>query len=245
MIQIKGKKARVCIDPGHGGHDPGAVGPTGLKEDETALKFAKELMYALDLMGIDSELTRTEDVGLQLSERVQASKDCHCFISIHCNAATPQAEGIETVFGSQAGLHKALANNIQQSMIKHFQGHKNRGIKMSPSMDYPRKLYVLSNAIVPACLVEVEFLSHPLQEKFLSAEETVGQVGNALAEGLKSFLMSLPGAELKEEPNQQKLAATPVVEKEAPMTEPALESPKVQVQDKPSIFGKKKNNKKT
>lgn len=199
-------------------------------------------MYQLELLGIDSELTRTEDVGLQLSQRVEASKDCTAFISIHCNAHSSQASGIETVYSSKAGLHKALANYVQQSMMKYFSKHKDRGIKMSPSMDYPRSLFVLTNSVVPACLVELEFISNTDQEKWLASDETVGQLAHALAEGLKSFLMSLPGAVSMEEPKLQ-MASTPVVEKEVAKTEPTLESPKVQ--DKLPMFNKKSKKQKT
>lgn len=240
MISIKGVKARICIDPGHGGTDPGAVGPTGLREEEVVLKVSKELMYQLDLMGIDSELTRSEDVGLQLSQRVNASKDCTAFLSIHCNSHSSQAEGIETIYSSKAGLHKALANYVQQSMMKYFPKHKDRGIKMSPSMSYPRSLFVLTNSVVPSCLVELEFISNLTQEKWLASDETVGQLAHALAEGLKSYLMSLPGA-VNEGGVKQTLASTPVVEKEVAKAEPELES--LPVQDKLPLSNKKKKQK--
>lgn len=193
MITLNNRKPKILIDPGHGGHDPGAVGPTGLQEADVVLKISKELMYQLDLLGIDSELSRTDDSALGLSERVHKSEGCDLMISIHANAATPQAEGIETVF-AKGGPSKALANYIQQSMIKHFKGHKDRGLKMSPSMDYPRSLFVLTNAKVPTCLVEVEFISNPLKEQWLRSEETIGQIANALAQGIKSFILSLPGS---------------------------------------------------
>lgn len=195
MIKVKGKQARICIDAGHGGADPGAIGLEGLREATLNLSFAKELMYALELLGIDSEITRTEDVAVAMSARVAAAKDCNAFISIHCNAAENRAaQGMEVVHSARAGLHKALANNVNQSLIKYFPTHKNRGLKVSPSMDYGRTLFVLANAPVPACLVEVEFISHPEQEKFLGADETKGQVANALAEGIRGFLMGLEGA---------------------------------------------------
>lgn len=195
MIKINGKQARICIDAGHGGQDVGAVGLNGLHEAERNLVFAKELMYALELLGIDSKLTRIEDKATPLYLRANAAKDCHAFISIHCNAAENRAaHGMEVVYSSaKAGLHKALANNINQSLMKSFPTHKNRGLKASPSMDYGRSLYVLVNAPVPACLAEIEFISHPEQEKFLRAPETKGQVANALADGLKAFLMGLAG----------------------------------------------------
>lgn len=232
MIKIANNRARICIDPGHGGDDPGAVGLSGLQEATCNLKFAKELMYALELLGIDSALTRTENRALQLSQRTEAAKDCHALISIHCNAAENRsAEGIETVYSVKAGLHKALANNVHQSLMKAFPKHRNRGLKCSPSMEYGRTLYVLANSPVPACLVELEFISHPEQEKFLGAEATAGQAANALAEGLKSFLLSLPEATVAAEaPPQSKppevvpLTLNPDTKRvEAPMCKPEVQ----------------------
>lgn len=194
MIELNGKKARVCLDPGHGGHDPGAIGPSGVRESEIALKLAKEVMFQLDELGIDSELTRTEDEYISLSGRVEASKDTDCMVSIHCNSHTSPAQGIETIYDQAAGKHKALANYVQQSLMKHCNGHKDRGIKMSPSDGYPRKLFVLSAAKVPTCLTEVEFISNVEQEKWLDSDEGQTQIAFAIAQGIKSFLMSLPGA---------------------------------------------------
>lgn len=196
MITINKQQARVCIDPGHGGADSGAVGPNGEQEKTIALAVSKELMFQLECEGIDSHLTRTSDDDRpSLSERVAESQGDDCFISIHCNAATPQAEGIESIFSSVGGKHKALANVVQQALISQFPSHKNRGIKMSPSMGYPRKLYVLSEAKVPAVLVELEFISHPEQVKFLLSEENQKAMAHALCQGIKSFLLSLPGAD--------------------------------------------------
>jgi len=193
MISIKGKKARICIDPGHGGADPGAVGPTGLREDDTVLKVSRELMYQLELLGIDSELTRTGDTALTLSARTDAAKDCHAMLSIHCNAAENRAaSGIETVYSARAGLHKAFANLVQQGLMKQFPTSKDRGLKMSPSMEYGRSIYVVANSPVPACLVELEFISNPEMEKRLSSEDAIKQYAHALSEACRSFLLSLP-----------------------------------------------------
>lgn len=211
MITINGKQAKICIDPGHGGSDPGAVGPTGLHEADVCLKISKKLMLKLHEMGVDSRLTRTENVGLQLSERVKDSKDSNCFISIHCNAHNSMASGIETVYSKKGGLHKALANYVQQAMMKAFKGSKDRGLKMSPSMEYPRSLYVLSASVVPSCLVEVEFISHPDQEKSLATDERLDQIAQALSLGLKSYLMSLQG--VKEDGLKLQLAETSVDKK--------------------------------
>jgi len=220
MIELNGKKARVCVDPGHGGHDSGAIGPSGVRESEIALKLSKEVMFQLDDLGIDSYLTRTEDEFISLSGRVEESVESDCMVSIHCNAHTSQAQGIETIYDSSAGRHKALANYVQQSLIKHCQGHRDRGIKMSPSDAYPRKLFVLSAAKVPTCLTEVEFISHVEWEKWLDSDEGQNQIAFAIAQGIKSFLMSLPGAKMSDDRKTERLSMTT---KAAPKSEEPIE----------------------
>lgn len=204
MILIKGKKPLICIDPGHGGQDTGALGPTGEQEAQLNFQIAKELMYQLELLNIDSYLTRTNNEFVKLSHRTDVRDKTTCFVSIHCNSFNNRMiEGIETIYHRSAGKHKALANYIQQSLIKNCQGHKNRGIKMSPSKDYPRKLYVLETAKVPTCLIECEFLSHQKWEKWLSSNEGQKQIAHAIAQGINSFLYSLPGGQSVDVPEQR------------------------------------------
>lgn len=90
---------RVAIDPGHGGHDDGAVGPTGLKEKEVALDVAHRVAPVLaHELGVETLLTRDSDVFVPLEERTARANAFHAdlFISIHCNASeTGEARGIE------------------------------------------------------------------------------------------------------------------------------------------------------
>jgi len=95
LRQALGLKIKtVVIDPGHGGHDPGAVGPKGVKEKDINLKIAKELKKILDKdgksIGIDNVyLTRSTDRFIPLEERTAIAKKLNAdlFISIHCNAS--------------------------------------------------------------------------------------------------------------------------------------------------------------
>lgn len=95
LRQALGLKIRtVVIDPGHGGHDPGAIGPKGVKEKDINLKIAKELKKILDRdgksIGIDNVyLTRSTDRFIPLEERTAIAKkrNADLFISIHCNAS--------------------------------------------------------------------------------------------------------------------------------------------------------------
>jgi N-acetylmuramoyl-L-alanine amidase len=80
---------RVVLDPGHGGHDPGAIGPTGLREKDVALDIAHRAapLIAREL-GIATLLTRDTDVFVPLEERTARANGfgADLFISIHCNA---------------------------------------------------------------------------------------------------------------------------------------------------------------
>jgi len=95
LRQALGLKIRtVVIDPGHGGHDPGAIGPKGVKEKDINLKIAKELKKIIDKkgksIGIQNVyLTRSSDRFIPLEERTAIAKKLNAdlFISIHCNAS--------------------------------------------------------------------------------------------------------------------------------------------------------------
>ncbi|MGH7891328.1 MAG: N-acetylmuramoyl-L-alanine amidase, partial [Thermodesulfobacteriota bacterium] len=95
LSQALGLKIRtVVIDAGHGGHDPGAIGPSGLKEKQVTLSIAKALKEKLDRDGrkhgiTNIYLTRSDDRFIPLEERTGIAKKqgADLFISIHCNAA--------------------------------------------------------------------------------------------------------------------------------------------------------------
>lgn len=93
------KVKRVAIDAGHGGHDSGAVGPTGLKEKDVTLDIAHRVAPLLaDELKIETLLTRDTDVFVPLDERTARANAFHAdlFVSIHCNASeTGEARGIE------------------------------------------------------------------------------------------------------------------------------------------------------
>ncbi|HIE03881.1 MAG TPA: hypothetical protein EYP61_03885 [Candidatus Latescibacteria bacterium] len=101
----------VIIDPGHGGRDEGAVGPTGLKEKDVALDIALRLAKLLrEELGMQVVLTRTEDVFVPLQERARIAVNGggQLFISLHCNSSkNPKVVGIETYFLSEAKTEDA------------------------------------------------------------------------------------------------------------------------------------------
>lgn len=81
---------RVVLDPGHGGHDPGAIGPSGLREKDVTLDIAHRAapLIAREL-GISTLLTRDSDDYVALDERTARANafQADLFVSIHCNAS--------------------------------------------------------------------------------------------------------------------------------------------------------------
>ncbi len=80
----------VAIDPGHGGQDPGAVGPNGLREKDVTLAIARELARQINAApGMKAYLTRDADMFLPLHERARraSANKADIFLSIHADAA--------------------------------------------------------------------------------------------------------------------------------------------------------------
>lgn len=97
---VEARHRRVVIDAGHGGSDPGAIGPTGLKEADVTLDVARRLADRLALRyGFQVALTRDHDVFVPLEQRAAHANGttADLFVSIHCNAAANrEARGIST-----------------------------------------------------------------------------------------------------------------------------------------------------
>jgi N-acetylmuramoyl-L-alanine amidase len=99
----------VVIDPGHGGRDPGKIGPNGLREKDVALTISQRLANVLRQRGYEVHLTRTKDTLIALADRPKLANQWRgdrpvaVFLSIHANSA-PQssARGFETFFLSDA-----------------------------------------------------------------------------------------------------------------------------------------------
>lgn len=103
----------VAIDPGHGGEDPGAVGPTGLREKDVVLQVALQLRERLNaLPGMRAMLTRDADFFVPLQDRVKKARrvQADLFVSIHADAfLTPAARGASVFALSQGGASSSAA----------------------------------------------------------------------------------------------------------------------------------------
>ncbi|HET9551963.1 MAG TPA: N-acetylmuramoyl-L-alanine amidase [Anaeromyxobacteraceae bacterium] len=90
---------RVVVDAGHGGHDPGAIGPSRVREKDVTLAMAKKLAKRLKADGFEVVLTRDDDRYLALEERtaIANTRKGDLFVSIHANANPRRSlDGVET-----------------------------------------------------------------------------------------------------------------------------------------------------
>jgi N-acetylmuramoyl-L-alanine amidase len=107
------KIGRIVIDPGHGGHDTGTIGPTGLMEKDLCLDVALRLGKIIDqrLPGADVLYTRSDDTFVPLEERTSIANQgkADLFISIHANSSRDSgARGIETYYLNLKGSAEAM-----------------------------------------------------------------------------------------------------------------------------------------
>lgn len=115
----------IVIDPGHGGKDPGAIGPTGLKEKDVVLDIAKRLAWLLRKeLGIKVILTREDDTFVPLKARGEIAnlKGADLFLSIHTNASRNRRKGgFETYFLSPAKNDEARAVAMRENAALRFE----------------------------------------------------------------------------------------------------------------------------
>jgi N-acetylmuramoyl-L-alanine amidase len=103
----------VALDPGHGGEDPGAIGPTGLREKDVVLALALQLRDKLNAVpGMRVMLTRDADFFVPLHERVRKARrvQADLFVSLHADAfMRPEARGASVFALSTKGASSAAA----------------------------------------------------------------------------------------------------------------------------------------
>jgi len=234
--QAASVKKRIVLDPGHGGHDPGAVGPKNLCEKDVVLDIALKLRKILaNDPNLEVFLTRETDVFIPLEQRtaIANSKNADLFVSVHANASPRrEAKGIETYLLNWTNDEEALkvaarenaislknmkkmkegrdvldlmlsdlrrdskrdqslklANLVQQNMVnslnKSYSHIVDHGVKQA-------LFYVLFGAQMPSVLVEVSFISNPLEEKLLSKDSYRSELAKSIASGINKYMIAVP-----------------------------------------------------
>jgi N-acetylmuramoyl-L-alanine amidase len=176
----------VCIDPGHGGRDPGAVG-NGLKEMEVVLAISERIEKALKRdWDVEVFLTRRDnETFLELSERAQLAntRNATAFLAVHINSApAAAAPGVESYRHTAAGegspsarLQAVLHAAVYGALRKH--GVTDRREKAA-------NFAVLRLTTMPAVLTENLFISNAQDAALLKQPSVINEIAEAHAFGL-------------------------------------------------------------
>ena len=109
----------IMLDPGHGGEDPGAIGPSGVQEKDVVLRIGKQLKRLIDgERNMRAFMTREEDVFIPLGVRVAKARKLNAdlFISLHADAfITPTARGSSVFALSEKGATSTAAKYLAQT----------------------------------------------------------------------------------------------------------------------------------
>lgn len=185
----------VCIDPGHGDWDYGAISPNGTAEKDITLAVSLKLGNMLEKEGNFKVIyTRTTDnmdwietANDSLKERIKISKICNAdiFVSIHCNYSSDSNEilGVETWYNPSDDSSLTLSKYLQQALID-LDYTTNRGVK---SYVPGEELAVLELNTTTSALVELGFLTNSSDEKFLSSDAGQTKCANALFETIVEY----------------------------------------------------------
>lgn len=201
---VSKKIKTVCIDPGHGGKDPGNLEGKHIEKVYT-LSLAYELKRQLEKAGLKVFLTRTSDKFIDLPQRAEVAKTkgADLFISIHFNSSdTRSVKGIETYCVTPAGADSTnvrgntankspvsgnkndarnmfLAWNIQKYLVKSMDT-EDRGVKRA-------RFAVLKDAAVPAVLIECGFMSNPEEMQKIQDVAWRRQIAKGIADGILNY----------------------------------------------------------
>ena len=172
----------VAVDAGHGGSDPGATGPSGVKEKDVVLAIAQTLRRLLVQQHIDVTMIRDADVFVPLEDRAQIASrgGATVFVSIHANASTdPNANGTQTFFATPMSQPLALAVMEETS--------KEVGLAVRGAAEADFKVLVDSDQI-PAILVETAFISNPREEQMLRDPSLQQAFAQGILKGIQRYL---------------------------------------------------------
>jgi N-acetylmuramoyl-L-alanine amidase len=185
---VDSSTAKVTIDPGHGGYDPGAI-VGGVTEKKVNLAIARKLKaLGSEHPTLDFVFTRTSDNYLPLLDRLEIaeSRGSDGYLSIQANSfSDPDVTGVETILDRsrpREGRSWDMAALVQDSIVDRT-GARDRGIRY-------QRLYTRYTKI-PAALVEVGFLTSPVEREKLTNRSYQDEIARGIIQGLLRYFSRL------------------------------------------------------
>ena len=177
------------IDPGHGGHDSGAVSGDGsLLEKDVVLAVAKEVGRILEAsLSVKVPMTRVDDRFLTLGRRAALANNLKApLLSIHANAGG--GHGIEVFTSPGQTESDSWATDVLDSMAKEFPNRRIRSDFRDGDADKEARFTVLTKTSKPAILVELGFIDTREGQTFLGYHKNQKRLAESIALGTLKWL---------------------------------------------------------
>ena len=183
----------ICIDPGHGGGDPGACNSSyGLQEKHLTLDISMRLANMLRKAGWNVVMTRTTDRDVsfagssdarELGDRANIANSCRAqiFLSIHINASVSSSLGGTSTHCCK-DIDYPLAHSIQQHLVS-ANGRRDIGVRTD-------RFFVVNHTNMPAALVECAFISNPSEASLLATSSFRQKCAEGIYNGLMAYAKS-------------------------------------------------------
>lgn len=173
----------VVLDPGHGDHDPGAIG-NGLQEKERALTLTRMVRDILVANGVNVKMTRDSDIFVTLSGRAKIANDlgAKIFVSFHLNSGG--GTGYESfVYNRNDKNTNRLQDLIHAEAMKVLgpKGFRDRGKKT-------KDLAVVRETHMPAVLTENGFIDNANDMSHIRQDEVLRQLAKGYAKAILNYL---------------------------------------------------------
>lgn len=153
---------KICIDPGHGGTDPGAVNGARYEKDDV-LRLGKAVANRLRQQGIEVVMTREKDLSMPISSRCSVANQANCdyILSLHRDAAGPSASGI-SVWIYSAANDKSLryAEEIYRQALA-VTPTLGRGVHKGTPQNFT-DFGINSGTNMPSALIELGFITNEI-----------------------------------------------------------------------------------
>ncbi|SFL33338.1 N-acetylmuramoyl-L-alanine amidase family protein [Pelosinus propionicus] len=180
----------ICLDAGHGGNDPGAIGPSGTMEKDNTLAITLLLRDMLENNGATVVLTRDSDrnvslpdasAGEELAARVEIAKDSNAdiFISIHNDSFTGNTAVGTTTFHYGDPQSIKLAALVQKNLVTEL-GTKDHSSRFA-------SFYVIRYTKMTAILIQAAFISNPEEEVLLSSIDGRTKIAESIFQGIVNY----------------------------------------------------------
>jgi N-acetylmuramoyl-L-alanine amidase len=194
-----GLAAKVVIDPGHGGSDPGAIGINGLYEKTVNTEIADRLKSMLLQKGYQVVMTRDRDQSMTLAQRVEAAKaaDADLFVSIHSNShPSASIRGTMILYHDKQYPNKSYPASVEMKNLtpesrKLAQYVLGAMLEKVPNVNrglVPSSAYVVRMGNIPSILVETAFLSNELDAQMLGSSAIRQKYAEGIANGIVRYL---------------------------------------------------------